>query len=143
MNTANIPNRFLLRKKLFDYLSAQLASIAVVDVEHPTTSADINKPKIVITPIRNAVAGRLLPTAAVNVEIQITYYARDELQLTKPTGIIPTCEQLMQQFLNSPIMPEYSNGVLIRTFDSDYVPKLQMYFAFSIYKFFLGSIRDA
>ena len=134
-----IPNRFELRKRIFDYLKLELTGVAVVDVEHPVSANSFSLPKIIVTPIRNSSAGRLPVTTAVNPEIQITYYSRDALILSKPTGIINLVENKMDLFMKTCIMPQFSNGLLIRTIDEDYIAKLQSYAAFSIYKFFLGS----
>lgn len=135
-----IPNRFELRKRVFDYLKLELTDIAIVDVEHPVSSSSFVLPKIIVTPIRNSLAGKLPNTAAVNSEIQITYYSRDALSLSRPGGIINTVENKMDIFMKTCIMPGYSNGVLIRTIDEDYISKLQSYAAFSVYRFYLGSM---
>lgn len=138
----SIPNRFELRKKLFDFLATKLAATADVVVEHPL--AIVNKSVVVVTPVRNQAAGRLLETTAVNPEIQLTSYGIKELDLTKPTGLLRNIEVLMQEFLRSPAstqMPEFSNGFLVRTVDAQYVSRLKLYSAFSIYRFYLGSVR--
>ena len=134
-----IPNRFELRKILFDYLTVNCNAIADVVVEHPV--AAIVKPVVVVTLIRNQLAGILPVTTAVNPEIQLSFYALKELELTKPNGVIRQIEVAMEIFLKQSIMPEFSNGFLQRTIDSQYVSRIKLYCAYSIYRFYLGSIR--
>jgi hypothetical protein len=135
-----IPNRFLLRKKVFDFLAVEFQGTAEVVNDHPQEQVGNLLPKIVITPVRNA--SNLIVTASVNAEIRISYYAAKELELSKPNGIINRCENFMQEFLASEIMPEYSNGLLLGTYDNGYVSRIRLYTAYSVYKFFLGSERQ-
>lgn len=128
---------FEIRKDLYNYLQLNLTDVEVLS-DHPSASENI-KPKLVVSVIRDPTVGFFESEDISNLEIQLTYYAVKELEISKPTGLLPRTIQLMKSFSVYQLQNNPQRAVnykQVRNLYIGFVRQISLYTGYLIYQFY-------